>query len=115
MAFDENRRRENGQPRPPERGDAPSRRGAEEPTELGPLPAILRTGIGKIVLVGVAVVVVAGFVVGLARDDLRVIVGALLLPVLVYLTVMSQRDRRRDEERRRYFDRTGRWPSGGSA
>lgn len=94
-----------------ERGDAPADRGREEPTELGPLPAIARTALGKVVLAAVVFVVMVALIVGADGVALRVAVAVVLLPVLVYLTVTSNRDRRREEQRRRYFEGHGRWPS----
>ena len=69
--------------------------------------------------VGIAVVGLAGVVIGGGQDD--VIAGAGVSLILVGLTVWllnwmyrmsisSNRDREREEEAREYFDEHGRWP-----
>jgi hypothetical protein len=46
---------------------------------------------------------------GVALTGVGVLVA--LLNVLMRLGIASSRDREREEEARRYFDRHGRWPS----
>jgi hypothetical protein len=71
------------------------------------LPAtIVLTGLVLAVAGGSDVVVGAG--VALAGVGLLV----MLLNALMRLGIASSRDREREEEARRYFDRHGRWPSG---
>jgi hypothetical protein len=67
-----------------------------------------------------AAIVLAGLILAIAgRSDTAVgagvaLVGAgllvALLNVLMRLGIASSRDREREEEARRYFDRHGRWP-----
>jgi hypothetical protein len=68
--------------------------------------AIVLTGLGLAIAGGSDAVVGAG--VALAGAGLLV----MLLNALMRLGIASSRDREREEEARRYFDRHGRWPSG---
>jgi hypothetical protein len=68
-----------------------------------------------------AVIVLTGLVLSIVGESNAVVgagvaltgVGVLvaLLNVLMRLGIASSRDREREEEARRYFDRHGRWPS----
>jgi hypothetical protein len=69
-----------------------------------------------------AVIVLTGLVLSVMGEN-NVVVGAgvaltgvgilvALLNLLMRLGIASSRDREREEEARRYFDRHGRWPSG---
>jgi hypothetical protein len=62
-------------------------------------------------VVGVVLIIVGG---DSARGAGIVLVGVAALGVLANLMMrlglMSERDREREQERRRYFDRHGRWP-----
>ena len=93
------------------RSDAPVDRGRDEPTEFGPFPAIARSRIGKLVLAAGVVLIVAALAIGADSVAVRVAFAVVLLPLLVYLTVTSNRDRRDDEDRRRYMQRHGHWPA----
>jgi hypothetical protein len=69
---------------------------------------------GVIVLVGLVLTIVGGSdtVVGAGVALIGVGLLVALLNVLMRLGIESSRDRDREEDARRYFDRHGRWPSG---
>lgn len=89
---------------------APDTRPGEEPTELGPAAAGARRPAVTIAVVSVAVLATVAIAVAPLGGMLRVVVGLVVLAGLVYLTISSNRDRRREEQARRHFDRHGRWP-----
>ena len=64
-----------------------------------------------IAVTGVVLVVIGG---DAARGAGIVLVGIAVLVVLanllIRLAIMSERDREREEQRRRFFTRRGRWP-----
>jgi hypothetical protein len=67
---------------------------------------------GAIVLVGLVLAIVGGseVLVGLGVALTGVGVLVMLLNLLMRLGIESSRDREREEEARRFFDRHGRWP-----
>jgi hypothetical protein len=67
-----------------------------------------------IVLTGLILTIAGGSDTVVAAGVALVGVGMLvaLLNVLMRLGIASSRDREREEEARRFFDRHGRWPSG---
>jgi hypothetical protein len=69
---------------------------------------------GAIVLTGLVLTIVGGTDVVVGAGVALTGVGLLvvLLNTLMRLGIASSRDREREEEARRFFDRHGRWPSG---
>ena len=67
---------------------------------------------GTIVLVGLVLAIVGGSDVAVGLGVALTGVGLLvmLLNMLMRLGIASSRDREREEEARRFFDRHGRWP-----
>ena len=70
---------------------------------------------GAIVLTGLVLTIAGGSDTVVGAGVALVGVGMLvaLLNVLMRLGIASSRDREREEQARRFFDRHGRWPSGG--
>jgi len=83
--------------------------------QRGPLIVVVRYALpAVIVLTGLILTIAGGSDTVVAAGVALVGVGMLvaLLNVLMRLGIASSRDREREEEARRFFDRHGRWPSG---
>jgi hypothetical protein len=83
--------------------------------QRGPLIVVVRYALpAVIVLTGLILTIAGGSDTVVAAGVALIGVGMLvaLLNVLMRLGIASSRDREREEEARRFFDRHGRWPSG---
>jgi hypothetical protein len=83
--------------------------------QRGPLIVVVRYALpAVIVLTGLILTIAGGSDTVIAAGVALIGVGMLvaLLNVLMRLGIASSRDREREEEARRFFDRHGRWPSG---
>ena len=80
-----------------------------------PIQAAVRYGLpGAIMLAGIVLTVVgtSRAVVGTGVTLIGVAPLVVVLNLLMRLGIASGRDREREEEARRYFDRHGHWPPG---
>jgi hypothetical protein len=83
--------------------------------QRGPLIVVVRYALpAVIVLTGLILTIAGGSDTVVAAGVALIGVGMLvaLLNALMRLGIASSRDREREEEARRFFDRHGRWPSG---
>jgi hypothetical protein len=83
--------------------------------QRGPLIVVVRYALPAVIaLTGLILTIAGGSDTVVAAGVALVGVGMLvaLLNVLMRLGIASSRDREREEEARRFFDRHGRWPSG---
>jgi hypothetical protein len=83
--------------------------------QRGPLIVVVRYALpAVIVLTGLILTIAGGSDTVVAAGVALIGVGMLvaLLNVLMRLGIASSRDREREEEARRFFDRHRRWPSG---
>jgi hypothetical protein len=82
--------------------------------ERGPLIVVRYALPALIALTGLVLTIAGGSDTVVAAGVALIGVGMLvaLLNILMRLGIASSRDREREEEARRFFDRHGRWPSG---
>jgi hypothetical protein len=82
--------------------------------ERGPLIVVRYALPAVIALTGLVLTIAGGSDTVVAAGVALIGVGMLvaLLNILMRLGIASSRDREREEEARRFFDRHGRWPSG---
>jgi hypothetical protein len=83
--------------------------------QRGPLIVVVRYALPAVIMLTGLILTIAGgsdtvVAAGVALIGVGMLVA--LLNVLMRLGIASSRDREREEEARRFFDRHGRWPSG---